>query len=204
MSAKLTPKPASRADLPAIVAALSSAFADDPVTSWLVRTDAKRAHALRSLFHYLVTARAPAVEAVDVVAEGRAAAVWLPPVEGIQSLSLREQLGALPRFLGICGLGRIRRAFRLGHVLDENHPKLPPHAYLAAIGVHQSAQGQGLGGRLLQHKLRALDAAKTPAFLESSTARNRALYLRHDFEVMREIAVAPDGPKIALMWRDPR
>ena len=42
-----------------------------------------------------------------------------------------------------------------------------------------------------------------PAYLESSTTqRNRALYLRHGFEVVEEIPIADDRPSVWRIWRE--
>lgn len=47
------------------------------------------------------------------------------------------------------------------------------------------------------------DRDGVPAYLEASSERNKALYLRHGFEVVGEIKL-PDGPRMWPMWRSPR
>jgi hypothetical protein len=48
------------------------------------------------------------------------------------------------------------------------------------------------------------DREGTPAFLESSSPQNEALYARHGFVVTGRISL-PDGcPPITAMWREPR
>ncbi|TVP75518.1 MAG: GNAT family N-acetyltransferase, partial [Nitriliruptor sp.] len=47
------------------------------------------------------------------------------------------------------------------------------------------------------------DSERIPAYLESTSRRNRELYLRHGFEVIGEIRL-PDGPSIWPMWREAR
>jgi ribosomal protein S18 acetylase RimI-like enzyme len=49
-----------------------------------------------------------------------------------------------------------------------------------------------------------LDAAGEPAYLETQTERNIALYRRHGFDVISEHKARPDSPPLWSMWREPR
>jgi ribosomal protein S18 acetylase RimI-like enzyme len=82
------------------------------------------------------------------------------------------------------------------------HPR-EPHWYLPLFGVDPARQGQGLGGRLLEHANRLFDREGTVAYLESSNPRNVPLYLRHGFEVLGRIQVG-SSPVFTPMRRDPR
>lgn len=64
-------------------------------------------------------------------------------------------------------------------------------------------QGQGVGGRLIRHRLDELGAAGTPAYLEASCARNGRLYERLGFALIAPAIGLPDGPTIYPMWRPP-
>ena len=98
--------------------------------------------------------------------------------------------------------GTLGRTEALTTLMEENHPH-EPHLYLWFAGVHASRQGQGWGGRLLESRLTRADEQALPAYLEATSARNRALYERHGFEVVGELSV--DGsPTMWPMWRDPR
>jgi ribosomal protein S18 acetylase RimI-like enzyme len=87
--------------------------------------------------------------------------------------------------------------------MEERHPDDRSHRYLFILGTEQAAQGRGLGSALLSHMLARVDAEQMPAYLESSSERNLALYGRHGFEVTSEVAI-PGGPRIWPMWRQPR
>jgi hypothetical protein len=52
--------------------------------------------------------------------------------------------------------------------------------------------------------LARLDAEGLPAYLESSNARNLTLYWRHGFRVREELRLAPRGPSMWLMLREPK
>ena len=87
--------------------------------------------------------------------------------------------------------------------MEGRHPRKPPHWYLAFMGVAPEWQGRGHGTALMQPALEILDAAGTPAYLESSTPRSRALYQRNGFEVTGEFNLPSAGPPLWQMWRDP-
>jgi hypothetical protein len=59
-----------------------------------------------------------------------------------------------------------------------------------------------LGSALLAQVLAGVDADGMPAYLESSSERNLALYGRHGFEVTSEVVI-PGGPRIWPMWPQP-
>jgi ribosomal protein S18 acetylase RimI-like enzyme len=88
------------------------------------------------------------------------------------------------------------------HRIDALHPR-DPHLYLSVLGVDPSAQRTGLGSRLLEPGLERCDREGVPAYLESSKEANVPFYERHGFRVTDEVAM-PRGPKLWLMWREPR
>ena len=53
------------------------------------------------------------------------------------------------------------------------------------LGVRPQSQGRGLGSQLMFEMLARSDRERTPAYLESSTERSRALYERHGFRTTR-------------------
>jgi uncharacterized protein YjiS (DUF1127 family) len=82
------------------------------------------------------------------------------------------------------------------------HPSTP-HWYLPWIGVRPEARGRGVGSALLARGLARADAEGAPVYLEATSRRNAALYLRHGFEV-RTILTMPGYPEIIAMWRPAR
>jgi GNAT superfamily N-acetyltransferase len=88
--------------------------------------------------------------------------------------------------------------------LERHHPKSPRHWYLHYLGVEPRRQGRGLGGALIAPVLALCDSEGTPAHLEASTDRNKALYERNGFE-LTEVFDMPGrgGPPIREMWRNP-
>ncbi|MWJ86787.1 N-acetyltransferase, partial [Clavibacter michiganensis subsp. michiganensis] len=86
--------------------------------------------------------------------------------------------------------------------LDRARPGLP-HWRLAEVGVGAAARGLGVGSALLAHGLARVDAEGSAAYLESSTERNRALYLRNGFAELGELAGLA-GSRPVAMWRSAR
>ena len=72
-----------------------------------------------------------------------------------------------------------------------------------ALGVEPALQGKGIGTQLMAPVLEKADRERMPAYLESSKEQNIPLYERNGFKVTKEHTIK-DGPKIWLMWRDPR
>jgi len=86
--------------------------------------------------------------------------------------------------------------------MERSHPE-EPHWYLPMIGVEPNAQRRGLGAELMRHAVARCDDEGVLAYLESTNPRNVSLYLRHGFEVMREIRIGA-APPVTPMIRRPR
>jgi GNAT superfamily N-acetyltransferase len=87
--------------------------------------------------------------------------------------------------------------------VERHHPHVP-HWYLAVLGTDPPRQGCGVGSSLLEPVLSRCDAEGLPAYLESSKERNVPFYARHGFEVTKTIDLPGGGPRLWLMWREPR
>jgi ribosomal protein S18 acetylase RimI-like enzyme len=195
------PVKADAASLESVSRDLSAAFGDDPLFNWFSRADARRDRARLNFFRFFMKTLVLSNGETLRPASGGGAAVWMgSETQGPNTLG--EELRALPVLLGLTGFGRFSRLTKLRGVMDKAHPMDRPHAYLWFLGVTPEAQGHGIGSRLLKAKLDQLDADGVPAFLETATTRNVALYRRHGFDVISEYRPAPDAPQIWAMWRE--
>ena len=197
-----SPVQAGARDLEAVASDLSAAFADYPMFRWFMRDDHRREAARLNLFRLMVGAIAMTTGAVMRPPGGGAAAVWIPS-DRLGPTSLWEELRSIPVLLGATGWSRFPRMAAMRGAMDRHHPMDRPHAYLWLLGVRPEAQGLGIGSRLLAAGLAEVDAQRLPAFLETSTEANVALYRRHGFEVTEEYFVTPDSPPTWTMWREP-
>ena len=78
----------------------------------------------------------------------------------------------------------------------EAHRPAEPHWYLYMVAVAPAARGRGIGGRLLGHGLKRVDAEGLPAHLESTTPGSRRLYERFGFRQVAELA----GSGLPVYW----
>lgn len=194
------PVAAGQAEARAVAEDLSAAFASDPVFNWFLRADARHDAARLRLFHVLIGMGLADGE-VFRPAAGGAASIWLPS-ESLGPTPLLQELRVLPTILQATGFARLSRMSAMRTIMDEHHPKTPPHAYLWFLGVRPEAQGFGVGSRLLAHGLARVDAKGLPAYLESSNPANVPLYRRHGFEVVEVLKARPDAPEMWAMWRE--
>jgi ribosomal protein S18 acetylase RimI-like enzyme len=196
-----TPVQGGPADYGEVIQTLTDAFAVDPHFDWFMREDARREAARRAFFQLLLSHEAGKGR-IDRPAGGGAAAVWMP-FEWLGPIPLSSELQLLPTMLRATGLSRFGRLMAIRADMDQHHPMDRPHAYLWFLGVAPAAQGRGVGSALLRAASARLDAAAMPAYLETGTTRNVALYERHGFKVISEHKARPDAPTMWSMWREP-
>jgi GNAT superfamily N-acetyltransferase len=183
--------PSEKAD---VLASLSAAFENDPAARGLypLATDYQQ-HFPSFVESFAGIAFADGI--VERTADGMGIALWLPPGIEPDPITLIAHLQST--------IEDLRRNEILAGIKTQArlHPH-EPHWYLPFIGVRPEAQGQRLGGYLLQHGLRRADAEGLPAYLEATSARSARLYHRHGFEVIG-VVDEPHYPRIFAMWRHP-
>ncbi|HWF01089.1 MAG TPA: GNAT family N-acetyltransferase [Caulobacteraceae bacterium] len=198
-----TPVFATAADADAVAGDLCDAFADDVMFDWFLRDDARRDAVRARFFRFLIGKMAFGSGAlVERPASGGAAAVWLP-FEAAGPNGLGTLIRAAPTMLAATGLSRILRLMAVMEDMDRHHPMERRHAYLWFLGVARRAQGRGIGSRLLAVGTARLDAEDLPAYLETQTERNLALYQRFGFEIISKHHPRKDSPPLWSMWREP-
>ncbi|MFB8209540.1 GNAT family N-acetyltransferase [Streptomyces sp. NPDC056010] len=185
---------ATASDVPALAGVLASAYAEDPVWSWLMPRDRDRR--LRLLFTAHLAQQVPAGR-VWTDGDRTVAAVWAEP--GAWKLPASYLLRNAGTLLRASRAQLPRTAGRL-LALEHRHPARPAHWYVEYIGTHADARGTGRGSVVLGGLLERADADGRPVFLESSNSRNLTFYRRHGFEVREEMTFR-SGPPMWSMWR---
>ncbi len=187
-------------ELPRLAQVLARAFADDPVTYYFFPDERKRPVQLPRFFGDLFLARM-ALGRDEIYTDDRVRGIasWTPP--GLGHTSTVDMVRLMPRMAALFGRW-LPRALRGLSFMEAHFPE-EPHWHLPFLGVDPEAQGLGIGSSLMSPILERCDSEGVPAYLEASTTRSRALYLRHGFVVLDEMRLPGDGPPLWRMWREP-
>ena len=183
-----------------VAAALARAFYDDPVTTWMMPDDDRRMDRLERGFGLFLDRVYLSYDETFTTEQIAGAALWAPP--GKWKQSVLAQLRLLPAMASVWrrDLPRVMRGLNL---MESNHPE-EPHYYLPLVGVEPGWQGRGIGTALLRPILERCDREGVAAYLEATSPRNRACYLRNGFEDVDTLELPDDGPPIVTMWREPQ
>lgn len=171
------------------------AFDGDPLWSWAFPD-----HDLLKPWWRLLVSAALGHGWVWTAGDHAAAAVWVPP--GRKELSADQEREAgelLAKLLG----SRAGEVEALLETFEASHPAAP-HYYLSLLGTRPADRGKGLGMKLLAETLRAIDAERAPASLESSNPANVPRYEALGFHRTGSF-LTPDGTReVTTMWRNAR
>lgn len=181
--------------------AYRAACADEAVTRWVLAADPEAGIDVvaDSLSRTVRDGAVVIAEAPDGRIDG--VSTWLD-VESAQPV--REDAAALAANAAASSNAVTRRMASVLTLTAARHPD-PPHRYLASMGVRTTMRGRGIGGALLRFGLAHADAVRRPVYLEASTERNAALYVRHGFRPCGDPIALPDGgPLLRPLWREPR
>ncbi|MFG2193624.1 GNAT family N-acetyltransferase [Streptomyces sp. NPDC048639] len=173
---------------------------EDPVSRWVFPDPAHR-HDVQPRFFGVFLDAALHNGWVDVTDDLTAAALWLPVPAGSGQEEQDEDDEMAARFEA-ADPGNERTGV-VGQLTSEAHPHHRAHHYLPLIAVTPARHGEGLGSALLTPVLDRCDREGTPAYLEASNARSKALYERLGFAVTDRMVRLPDGPPMWPMWYEP-
>lgn len=190
----------SAAEAGQLAGVLARAFENDPVSTFVLPDRSTRRRRLEELYRLVLVPEALGDDECYATADHGCAALWKPA--GKPRPSLLETLRLTSKLVRVLG-HQTPRALRVLTYMEAQVPQ-EPHAHLVLLGTDPACQGQGLGSLMLRETLAPLDRERVPAYLEASTPRSRALYLRHGFVVMSEVRLPGGGPPLWRMWRDPK
>jgi GNAT superfamily N-acetyltransferase len=188
---------ADDADAPDVGRVLAAGFCDDPVLTWVFHEPGRTAK-LAAFFDFLAREAFVPLGATYLLVG--ACAAWTPPNTPEWPAERVDRFSAL--LTATCTAEDLERLEILDAAQQAHHPD-GPLWYLGVIATVPAERGQGLGTALLQRSIDAVDRSGLPAYLESTSPRSVALYRREGFTVTGLIDL-PEGPKLTMMWREPR
>lgn len=187
-------------DLDAAASVLGRAFADYPWTRWTVdpQDHLRRITELQRLALLSLGLPFGCVWVAAVTGEIQSVAVWMDS----EAVVPREVLEEARRKAG--ELEGCRRDYSLA--ADREVADWRPterHLYLAVVGTRPEMQRRGLARQVMSPALLLADEEGVPAFVETSSESNVALYSRLGFEVVDHRIISGGGPDVWAMLRRP-
>jgi len=191
-------------DRPEVLAVAARAFWSDPLFDFFAR-DLMHEYKLLPVMMsaYLKELESQPGERLvgEVDGQPRAFAGWVAP-DGIDRSRAAEARRGLRMIPAVARAKHSLKAIRLFLEVDKRHPR-EPHWYLSLLVTDPSAQGRGIGTRLIAPVLERCDVDGHFAYLETQKESNVAWYARSGFEVVDDVRLK-GTPPVWLLRRDPR
>jgi ribosomal protein S18 acetylase RimI-like enzyme len=172
-----------------IAKTLARAFQNEEACSYIFPDPQVRARRLIAMFRVIV-ANDGAAGSIYQSEGGEAITLWRSP--GKATGTSWEFARSLVPFIAALGSG-IGRGLKISGLIEKHHPSEPFH-YLHFAGCAPEHQGKGFGGAAIRAGLAQADADHLPAYLETATKGNLALYRSLGFEVVANWSVTHDVP----------
>jgi ribosomal protein S18 acetylase RimI-like enzyme len=194
------PRPLTEADASAAALTAAKAFAwHEPWGAWALPDETTREVTLRGMIEgdirerFLPLGRASTIDNIAV-------ALWVPPESDPRS----AEFGPRRDEDGYAAFGEMGEGLRASDALLA--ALMPPgdYWYLDTLATNPDHMRRGLGGRLLDHDLAALDAIGAAAALDTHTEENVGFYGRRGFEVAGSGTIPQGGPDLYVMVRPAR
>lgn len=185
---------------------LARIFSEDPMFQYLFPPGKKQMAQLELALGFLLRLAGANGEIVRLGSEPDGLIAYYPPGRFPPSTGrilfeiVRAIPGAIPRWIP---LRKIITNLRIMAQLEKKHPG-EPHYYISIVAVNPSAQGRGLGGKLLEPLETRADAGKQLLYLETTNPKNHSFYERHGFTCIEEFQPLAGAPTVWRMLRRPR
>jgi len=168
-----------------------------------VRDAVRRRAVLTQYFAYSIQEGREIGRCVHLAVRTRGVAVWLlPQAPDVQSRAAHNKRVFLETTLDAEGCANYYRmvnfmSAQAASVVDDDA------WYLSIVAVDPTAQGQGLGRKLLEPTIAEADRVSATCYLETFSPRNFAFYERLGFTTAARFAEPTTGEDYAVMVRYP-
>jgi len=185
--------PATPADLDEAVGRLASAFADDPITGFLLQAGPGYRERVALFFSLLMRARL-ALDMPVLVARGPAGIQGAAMGYSTERLDWPDDVARDWERFEAAIAGMTERMDVYDGIADQFKPTVP-HYYLGVLGVAPALHGQGLGMQLLKAfcERSAADPLSRGVYLETANRANVAFYERAGFGVTGQGSLGSAG-----------
>jgi GNAT superfamily N-acetyltransferase len=198
----------ARRNSPEILKALVDSLRSDPfyvaITKNFGDDEVRRREALARYFDYSMSEGERRGRLVVWPDPSLGAAVWLlPAAPSVSDAESDVKAAFLKEVMGAHGGENYHRIIdfmrpRAAAVTDESA------WYLSIVGVAPPAQGQGIGGRLIEPTLAEADEAGADCYLETFDSRNQRFYQRLGFSAVRSHVEPVTESAYTIMSRSPK
>ena len=178
------------------------AFADDPLTAYLIADENKRVNLHYTFEVPLRISAMGGAEAYATSPEFEGIAIWMPSGTK-QPLSMMLQAGN-PRLPLRCGWRYFLRDAAMLRQCEKLRRKYAPprHLYLGLLAVAPEHQGKGYASALLKPMLKKLDEEKMACYLETQNLKNVAMYRHFGFTQVQQTCLPGSDIPFYLMLRE--
>ena len=177
---------ASLKDQQLVVQILCASFDTNKSINYIAKQDSKREERIRVLMEYSFEIALKFGE-VYISENKQAAALILFPEK--RKTDLAVMLMDLKLALKCIGIWSIGRVLEKEKKTKACHPS-KPIAHLWFLGVLPSAQGQGIGKKMLSDIVERANELQRPVYLETSMVQNLPFYKTMGFEIYQEIDIS--------------
>jgi len=195
------------ANSPVVVSALVESLRHDPfyvaITEGYDGDATRRSAALSRYFDYSMSEGARVGRCVQSLGDAPAAAVWLLPLSPERAAAEASAKAAFIR--SALEPEGAENYHRIVEFMASRSRSIVSSAawYLSIVGVAPSAQGQGVGGKLIRATLAEADQVGASSFLETFSQRNVNLYERLGFSVVASYEEPITKSQYWIMQRTP-
>jgi ribosomal protein S18 acetylase RimI-like enzyme len=181
---------------------IAQAFAEDPLTSFMLPIKATRVKTLLKFFRVYAEINIKTGRGFGVGEPLQGVAFWKFPSQESMSISVKSLGKLLPLLLTMYPIGYFR-ARKIIDQIDALHAKHAPepHFYLDNLGVLAAARGQGLSSKLIRPFLQKADEQKVVAYTDTVTKTNVPLYEHFGFQCVEESFIKETGITVYAMKR---
>ncbi|MGI8637163.1 MAG: GNAT family N-acetyltransferase [Segetibacter sp.] len=163
-----------------IIELLAECLDDNKSVNWIVKQDSQRKERIRHLIDYSFDA---CIDSDQIRLTDDQNGVIICSLSD-DKLPFLEEAYLTARFVfQVTGIDGVGKALRREEYIKSFHPQDYEYIYLWFIAVDKSAQGTGIGSKMIKEIIDESEKENIPIYLETSDERTLQFYLKHGFQV---------------------